>query len=178
MKIFTNNLRLETLDSSYIDDILKYYIKNDDFHKFSMPKKNIDFYTTDFMASMIEQEEILMKNNLFYRFYIFKNEEKSIIGDISIYDIKYSNIQSCYIGIKIDVDNVNIGVGSAALKRVLEFIKTNLELHSARATILPDNKNSMKLFEKFGFQFDGAIKELFLSENGWLDHLHFTKILD
>lgn len=178
MKLFTNNLRLETLDNSYIDEILRYYIRNEEFHKFSMPLKNIDFFSKDFIASIIEQEEILMKNNLFYRFYIFKNENQTIIGDISIYDIKYSNIQSCYIGIKIDIENVNSGVGSAALEKVLEFIKTDLGLHTARATILPGNKNSMKLFEKFGFQFDGAIKELFLSENGWLDHLHFTKIFD
>lgn len=181
MKLVTEKFTLKTLDSLYLYDIIEYYKKNEEFHKYSMPKKNDDFFSTEFMEFMILEEEKLQKISSFYRFYVFKtkkigNSENQIIGDVSIYDIKFGNISSCYIGIKIDLNNINQGIASEVLQKILEFVNKDLGLHTARATILPNNKSSIRLFEKCGFEFDGLIKDLFLSDIGWLDHLHFTKI--
>ena len=47
MKIITNNFILKNLDLDYSIDIMEYNKRNQDFHKFSMPKKNEDFFTLE-----------------------------------------------------------------------------------------------------------------------------------
>lgn len=176
MKLITNNFLLKTLNSNYLIDILKYYKDNEDFHKFSMPLKKRDFFSKENFEFILNEESNLEKLGLFYRFFIYKKDGFDILGDVSIYDIKYGNISTCYIGIKIDKNNTQIGIASEVLEKVINFIKDELKLHTIRVTILPNNSTSISLFEKFGFQFDGIIRDLFKSENGWEDHFIYSLV--
>ena len=182
MKIITNNFILKTLDLSYAIEIMEYNKRNKDFHKSSMPLKNEDFFSIESTKYSIEIENILMKQEEFYRFYVFrKNDDnifEKIIGDVSLIDIKHNFLSSCYIGIKIDKDSINSGIGNEVLKGIIDFVKIEIKLHSIRATILPNNTISKKLFKKNGFEFDGIIKHLFLGENGWEDHFLYSLIFD
>lgn len=178
MKIITNNFILKTLDLDYSIDIMEYNKRNQDFHKFSMPKKNEDFFTLESTKKYLEVENALMKNKEFYRFYVFQKNDDKIIGDLSLIDIKYNFISSCYVGIKIDKDNINIGIGNEVLGGLIDFVKNELKLHTMRATILPNNIASKSLFEKNGFEFNGMIKHLFYSINGWEDHFLYSKIVN
>ena len=177
MKLITNNYILKTLNTDYISDILIYYKNNSDFHKFSMPMKNDDFFSEKNFVYMIQEEEKLLNLGQFYRFFIFRKNTFNILGDVSIYDIRYGNISSCFLGIKIDKESTNKGIASEVLECIINFIKNDLKLHSIRATILPNNSKSISLFEKNGFQFDGVIRHLFKSENGWEDHFLYSLIL-
>ncbi len=177
MKIITKNFTLKTVDSNYSIEIMEYNKRNRDFHKFSMPLKKDDFFSIETTIEYLEIENNLMNLGQFFRFYVFQKNSDKIIGDISLIDIKYNFLSSCYLGIKIDIDFVGKGIGDEVLKAIIEFVTIELKLHSIRATILPNNFASKKLFENNGFQFDGIVKDLFFGVNGWEDHFLYSLIL-
>ena len=177
MYISTNNYILRILDSSYTIDLLRYNENNIVFHKFSMPKKNDNFLTFEYSEYILDEEFKSSAEGKFYRYYIFEKNGNSIIGDVSLYDIKYANVSSAFLGIKIDKDHANKGIGTEVVSAMIAFAKNELSLHSLRVTILSDNIASIKLFTKLGFQYDGIIKDLFLTEDGWKSHNLYSLIL-
>lgn len=177
MQLETNRYILKVLDPSYYVDLLAYNERNRLFHKDSMPKRDDDFFTLDNSKYILEEELKKSKNGNFYRFYIFQKGNKNIIGDISMYDIKYGNIASAFIGIKIDKDYTQQGIASEVIENIISYAKYELDLHSLRVTILEENLVSQKLFTKFGFKFDGKVRDLFLAEDGWKSHELYSLIL-
>lgn len=177
MILETKKYTLRILDPSCSYDILRYNEKNRVFHKDSMPKRKDDFFTLDHSEYMLEEELKKTRDGIFYRFYIFKKRESNIIGDISLYDVKYGHISSAFMGIKIDQEHSNQGVGSEVVSSIIDFAKNELNLHSLRVTIYEDNISSQKLFTKFGFTYDGKIKDLFYGTHGWMTHELYSLIL-
>lgn len=173
----TNDYIYKILNSDYTIDLLRFIENNRVFHKTSMPIKNDDFFTFTNCKNILVEEMRLNAEGAFFRFYIFEKYGKNIIGDVSLYDIKYGNISSAFVGIKIDKDFVKKGIGSDAMSFVISFARNELSLHSLRATILSENEPSKNLFLKFGFKYDGTMSDLFLSEDGWKSHNLYSLIL-
>jgi ribosomal-protein-alanine N-acetyltransferase len=173
----TNNYTYKILNSDYTIDLLRFIENNRVFHKTSMPIKKDDFFTFNNCENILFEEMKLNNEGVFFRFYIFEKQGENIIGDVSLYDIKYGNISSAFVGIKIDKDFVRMGIGSDAMNFIISFARDELSLHSLRATILSENEPSKNLFLKFGFKYDGTISDLFLSEKGWKSHNLYSLIL-
>lgn len=93
------------------------------------------------------------------RLVICKIESNETIGLIDLFDFDPTNNRAG-IGIIIQEKNNRInGFGSEALKLLINYSFTHLQLNQLFANIGTENEISMALFTKFGFQLIGIKKQ-------------------
>lgn len=85
-------------------------------------------------------------------------DEKKTVGTIDLYDIDAHNCRAG-IGILIDQDYRQQGIASQALALTKEYAFDFLYLHQLYAYISVSNLNSIKLFEKSGYEEVGILKD-------------------
>lgn len=89
------------------------------------------------------------------RLIIAQKETKKIIGAIDIFDFDPVNLRA---GIGILIGNKKDrmkGFASEALECLMNYCFATLHLEQLYCNILADNKESLSLFQKFGFKING-----------------------
>ena len=103
-------------------------------------------------------------------------EEKKTIGAIDLFDFDPFH-KRAGIGILIaDETQRRKGYASMALKCLIQYSFTTLQLHQLYCNILANNAESMDLFEKLGFVRIGIKKEWVQTADGYLDEYMFQLI--
>ena len=111
-------------------------------------KKYIATYNTD----------IFETNQL--RFIIESKQDGNVVGIIDLFDFDPFNNRAA-VGILVDRNMQNKGIASMALSLLCEYSFKFLHIHMLYAHIPAENKGSIKLFERQGFECAGDLK-------GWL----------
>lgn len=90
---------------------------------------------------------------------VISNYKDQALGMIDIYDFDFKNSRAG-IGILLkDLNNRGKGYGTEALKLLVSYCFTHLGLHQLYCSISEENKKSITLFEKQGFQKVGLKKD-------------------
>ena len=93
------------------------------------------------------------------RLAICQNDSFSAIGLIDLFDYDPRNNRAG-VGILIqNEENRGNGIGSEALRLLIKYAFTHLNLHQLYANIDGENEASLKLFTNFGFQLIGIKKQ-------------------
>ncbi|WP_330651492.1 GNAT family protein [Tepidibacter aestuarii] len=104
----TENLVLKVLNKTHAELVLDYYLRNKEFLKEWEPIKSDGFYTVECHQQQLEKESINVKNKDSLRLWIFKkDDDKRIIGCIAFTNIVMGAFLSCYLGYKLDKDEIN-----------------------------------------------------------------------
>ncbi len=102
--------------------------------------------------------------------------EKLTIGTIDLFDFDPFH-KRAGIGILIaDEAQRRKGYASMALKCVIDYCFTTLQMHQLYCNILANNCESMDLFQKLGFERIGVKKEWIKTVDGYLDE-HMFQLL-
>jgi diamine N-acetyltransferase len=102
--------------------------------------------------------------------------EKLTIGTIDLFDFDPFH-KRAGIGILIaDEAQRRKGYASMALKCVIDYCFTTLQVHQLYCNILANNCESMDLFQKLGFERIGVKKEWVNTVDGYLDE-HMFQLL-
>jgi diamine N-acetyltransferase len=102
--------------------------------------------------------------------------EKKTIGTIDLFDFDPFH-KRAGIGILIaDETQRRKGYASMALKCLIQYCFTTLQLHQLYCNILANNNESIELFEKLGFVRVGTKKEWVQTADGYLDEYMFQLI--
>lgn len=102
--------------------------------------------------------------------------EKLTIGTIDLFDFDPFH-KRAGIGILIaDEAQRRKGYGSMALKCVIDYCFTTLQMNQLYCNILANNCESMDLFQKLGFERIGVKKEWIKTVDGYLDE-HMFQLL-
>ena len=102
--------------------------------------------------------------------------EKKTIGAIDLFDFDPFH-KRAGIGILIaDETQRRKGYASMALKCLIQYSFTTLQLHQLYCNILANNTESIDLFEKLGFVRIGIKKEWVQTADGYLDEYMFQLI--
>jgi diamine N-acetyltransferase len=102
--------------------------------------------------------------------------EKKTIGTIDLFDFDPFH-KRAGIGILIaDETQRRKGYASMALKCLIQYCFTTLQLHQLYCNILANNSESIELFEKLGFERVGIKKEWVQTADGYLDEYMFQLI--
>lgn len=104
------------------------------------------------------------------RLMIDKLQSKSTIGIIDIFDFDPFNNRAC-IGILIEKNHRNIGIGTEALYLTKYYLFEILKLHQIFCNIIVDNEQSLKLFQSADFKIIGTKKDWIKIDNGYKDVL-------
>ena len=98
------------------------------------------------------------------------------VGSIDIYDFDPYHLRAG-IGILIaDEQYRRKGLASMALTCIINYCFKTLQLHQLYCHILSDNKESMHLFGKLGFEQVGIKKEWVKTPSGYIDQHVFQLI--
>jgi ribosomal-protein-alanine N-acetyltransferase len=109
------------------------------------------------------------------RLWIFKKEDRNkAIGNICFSNIIYGNFLSCFLGYKLDKQEINKGYTTEAVKKGISIMFEEYKLHRIEANIIPENIRSIRVVKKLNFEKEGYSKR-YLNINGeWRDHIHYA----
>ncbi|HEY5826768.1 MAG: GNAT family N-acetyltransferase [Hyphomicrobiaceae bacterium] len=113
-----------------------------------------------------------------YAFLIFRSVDATLLGGLSISNVRRGVAQAASVGYWIGVPHIRRGHMSNAVKACLPFAFNTLGLHRLEAACLPHNIPSQRVLEKVGFKREGMARR-YLKINGvWQDHDLFALLQD
>lgn len=103
--------------------------------------------------------------------------EKRTVGTIDLFDFDHFH-RRAGVGILIgDTGDRNKGIGSAAVKALIRYAGETLGMHQLWCNILEGNEESMRLFQRHGFNLCGTRSEWVLLGDKYLTEYQFQLIL-
>ncbi|MGI9483666.1 MAG: GNAT family N-acetyltransferase [Hyphomicrobiales bacterium] len=109
-----------------------------------------------------------------FPFLIFRRDDDSLLGGLTLSNIRRGVSQSCSLGYWIGEPHARKGFMRDSVTAVMPFVFDTLLLHRLEAACLPVNEPSIRLLRRCGFSEEGYARR-FLRINGvWQDHLLFA----
>ncbi|WP_425406416.1 GNAT family N-acetyltransferase [Hwanghaeella sp.] len=112
--------------------------------------------------------------SLGYAFFIFSRRDDSLLGGITVTNVRRGVIQAGNIGYWIGEPHKRNGYMFEAVQLCLDFCFRNLDLHRVEAACLVDNTPSKRLLEKSGFKGEGRARQYLCIAGKWQDHDTFA----
>ncbi len=109
-------------------------------------------------------------------FLIFEHQSGGLAGGISIGNIRYGVAQSGQIGYWMSQEHAGRGLMVEAVGLVLKHGFETLRLHRIEAACIPDNRRSVRVLEKAGFQREGQLRSYLRINGVWRDHVLYARI--
>jgi len=111
---------------------------------------------------------------LAYPFFIFRESDESLVGGVTISNIRRGVTQSCSLGYWLGERFAKQGYMYDSVCAIIDFIFEDMNLHRIEAATLPENKPSQGVLKKTGFSQEGYARQ-YLKINGvWKDHVLFA----
>lgn len=98
-----------------------------------------------------------------------------IIGQVGLLDINLQDKNACLYILIGEKSCWNQGLGSDAIKFILDYGFNKLGLHKIWLEVHVRNTNAIKLYKKFGFQQEGLFKDNVSYEDGYDDEIRMAK---
>ena len=111
-------------------------------------------------------------------FFIFIDGGNELAGGINIGHIRWGVSQSGQIGYWMGARHAGQGLMLDALNALLPHAFGPLGLHRLEAACIPDNKRSISVLEKAGFQREGLLRSYLKIAGQWRDHFLYARIGD
>ncbi|MCJ8053188.1 GNAT family N-acetyltransferase [Shinella curvata] len=105
---------------------------------------------------------------------VFERAEKTLLGGLTVGYIRRGAAQCCMVGYWMGERHAGQGHMFGALKLVIPYIFSSLQLHRIEAACIPDNTRSIRLLEKAGFRQEGYLREYLKINGEWRDHVMFS----
>jgi [ribosomal protein S5]-alanine N-acetyltransferase len=113
----------------------------------------------------------LAYEDLAYPFFIFDRDGKTLLGAITISNVRRGVAQMGTLGYWIGAPHANQGYMSDAIATIVTFANTELRLNRLEASCLPANQPSLRLLQKSGFTREGFAKSYLKINGRWEDHV-------
>ncbi len=113
-----------------------------------------------------------------YPFFIFKKEEETLIGGITLSNVQRGVTQSAALGYWMGTPYQNQGFMSEAVEVMQKFVFRELMLHRLEAATMPSNEASIRVLEKCGFCKEGLARRYLRINGTWSDHFLYSFIED
>jgi [ribosomal protein S5]-alanine N-acetyltransferase len=180
VKIYeTERLLLKILDKSSTDAVLDFYKRNKEFFQEWEPIRDEEFYTKNYQKDLLLEEYENIHKGKTLRLWLFKkDEDKNIIGSVCFSNIVRGCFQSCHLGYKMDLKEINQGYITEAIRKGIEIIFDDYGLHRIEANIMPKNVRSLRVVEKLGFTNEGLSRQYLKINGKWEDHVHMVLLND
>jgi len=173
----TDRLTLRVLDEGGAEGVLDYYVRNRDFLEEWEPKRDNEFYTVNAQLEQLRKDYKDFEAGRALRLWLFRKEDPDdtrIIGTIAFTNMVRGAFLSCFLGYKLDKDEINKGYVTEALKKGIAIIFEDYKLHRIEANIMPKNSRSLRVMEKLGFYNEGLAYRYLKIDGKWEDHIHMV----
>lgn len=163
-----DRISLRELDASDIDDALAVVGDNEVTQWLSFDSR--DHYAT---AAMIQGVIERAKQTPRMEYYLVVTPPSST-QMIGFARLGLEGVKAANLGYSIRLADWGKGYATDAARAMTTFGFETLGLHRIAATIGPDNKASIAIVEKLGFQLEGCIRDHVFTNGAWRDSLLFS----
>ena len=170
----TERLLLKILDKSDAGAVVDYYNRNRVFLTEWEVEKEEEFYTVEYQEKLLISDLKYIENGNLFRLWIVKKQDNKLIGSIAFSNIVRGAFLSCFLGYKLDGEEINKGYMTEALEKGIEIMFAEYGLHRIEANIMPKNGRSLRVIEKLGFYNEGIAKNYLKINGQWEDHVHMV----
>jgi ribosomal-protein-alanine N-acetyltransferase len=102
--------------------------------------------------------------------------QRQLAGQITLGGIAWGSLRSAYIGYWIGARWAGQGLMPTAVALLTDYAFDGLGLHRVEINIRPENRASLRVVAKLGFESEG-LRRRYLHINGdWRDHLSFAML--
>ncbi|HHQ4320024.1 GNAT family protein [Clostridium perfringens] len=172
----TERLALRNLTPENTEEMLDYYIRNEEHLRQYEPTRDSGFYTYEGQKEILTESFRQFIDGTSIDLGIFKDEK--LIGKIKLSNIVYGILRNAFVGYSIGKEHQGKGYMKEALNTVCSYAFEEMGLHRLEASTLMDNSRSQGVLKACGFNELG-ISEKYLYINGeWRDHKIFYKVND
>ena len=109
-------------------------------------------------------------------FLIFLTEDGTLVGGISVGNIRRGVAQTGQIGYWMSEAHAGHGLMVDALRLVVGYGFGALKLHRLEAACIPGNARSIRVLEKAGFAREGLLRSYLKINGTWQDHYLYALI--
>lgn len=176
VKLKGRNILLRNLSPEDSEDLLEYYIRNEDHLRNYEPSRDKSFYTIEAQREILLESYKGLMSGKCVDLGIYMDDK--IIGKIKISNIVYGVFKNGIIGYSMDKDYQGRGYMKEALRMALKYARDELELHRLEASVLVDNERSKNVLTSCGFKEVGLNEKYLFINGGWRDHLTFYRVLE
>lgn len=176
VKLKGKNILLRNLNPEDSEDLLEYYIRNEDHLRDYEPSRDKSFYTIEAQRDILLESYKGLMSGKCVDLGIYKDDK--LIGKIKISNIVYGVFKNGIIGYSMDKDYQGRGYMKEALNLALRYARDELELHRLEASVLVDNERSKNVLTSCGFKEVGLNEKYLFINGGWRDHLTFYRVLE
>ena len=179
VKLNTQNLILRSLTINDADELFNFRTRNAEFFSPWSPKYHKDYFDIQYHKNNLVQIESDILKGILEQFGVFKKTVPGkMIGSVVFSNIIMGPFRSCYLGYRIDKDELNKGYATVAIRAGCEYMFIQRKLHRIEANIIPRNTASIKAIEKCGFAYEGISKKYLYINGVWEDHMHYVLLND
>lgn len=118
------------------------------------------------------------RGDLSYSFFIFRKDDDSLIGGLTIANIRRGVAQAGSLGYWMGEPFARNGYMTSAVRAIAPFAFGALSLHRLEAACIPTNTPSIRLLEKCGFTREGMARQYLCINGKWHDHLLYARLRD
>ena len=140
------------------------------------PLNRPEYYTVDTQYKKIQESLYLMGSQREFTFGIYAPGTNDLIGHIALYAVKRLPYSSAFVGYAMDETFVGNGIVTEAVELVVRFAFEQIGLHRVEAYVAPENKASIRVLEKAGFQQEGLLRKLLYINGKWVDHYMYARL--
>lgn len=116
-------------------------------------------------ARSFVEEKIREARSQEFMLMMIHNEQGRLIGMGHIKNFDRF-VKKCEISYFIDRDYINKGYATRAIREMIQYIFSKMDIEKVYCRIDPDNKASIRVAEKSGFQLEGHLKKEFRTGDG------------
>lgn len=170
----TTRLTLRNLTPEHTEEMLDYYIRNEEHLRQYEPTRDSSFYTYEGQKEILTESFRQFIDGTSIDLGIFKDDK--LIGKIKLSNIVYGILRSAFVGYSIDKEYQGHGYMKEVLNKVCSYAFEEMGLHRLEASTLLENNRSQSVLNACGFNELGINKKYLYINGEWRDHKIFYKV--
>lgn len=109
-------------------------------------------------------------------FLIFRSEDDSLVGGITLDNIQGGVSRACTVGYWIGQPFARQGYMAEALNASVQYAFNVMDISRVQAGCLPENAPSRALLEKSGFKYEGVAQSYLQIAGRWRNHVLYANL--
>lgn len=173
----TERLILKVLDENSAGAVLDFYEAGDPYFGGAEPEHCEEFFTEEYQKRLLRYELDSFISEKMVRYYILRKDNPGrIVGTVSLQNI----VRGCFccgtVGYKLLEDCTRMGYCTEAVERITRAAFEDGGLHRISAYVQPENKASIRVLERCGYECEGIIRDYVRLRGVWQDHLLYSAV--
>lgn len=171
-RLDTPRLRLQAPSAGLVPALLSFHRRNAAHLAPWDPPQPPGFLTLETQALRIEQARLAFERGEALRWWLqLADDPRRIIGVVGLSQIARGAFHSAVLGYAIDAGHQGQGLMTEALQAALaEAFAERVGLHRVQAAVRPENRRSVAVLQRLGFESIGLARDYLFIDGAWRDH--------